>query len=202
MKKTEHSSELNRRLGSENSETRQALLDAAELLMQEEGYGALSSRRVAERAGLKQQLVYYYFHTMDDLLLAVFRRRTERGFDYINTLLEKPQPLHQLWKTLMKQGRGVLTAEFMALAHHNKAIGAEIAQSAQKIRRLEMALLARALETSGIKSELYSPAVLSILMLTLSQALTRERALGISLGHREMNAVIKHFLELLEPSEQ
>ncbi|EUA30299.1 bacterial regulatory s, tetR family protein [Mycobacterium xenopi 4042] len=56
------------------------LLDAAEQLMLEEGYAAVTSRRVAQKAALKPQLVHYYFRTMDDLFLAAFRRRAEEGF--------------------------------------------------------------------------------------------------------------------------
>ena len=42
-------------------------MDAAEQLLLEEGYAAVTSRRVGARAGLKPQLVHYYFRTMDDL---------------------------------------------------------------------------------------------------------------------------------------
>ena len=45
----------------------------------EEGYAAVTSRRVADAAGLKPQLVHYYFRTMEDLFLEVFRRRAEEG---------------------------------------------------------------------------------------------------------------------------
>ena len=55
-----------RRIGSEDSKTRSALLDAAQALMLEEGYAAVTSRRVAARADLKPQLVHYYFRTMDE----------------------------------------------------------------------------------------------------------------------------------------
>ena len=57
------------------------LLDAAERVMIAEGYAAVTSRRVAAEAGLKPQLVHYYFATMDDLFLAVFRRRAEVGLE-------------------------------------------------------------------------------------------------------------------------
>ena len=62
---------LARRFGLENSKTRTHLLDAAEQLMREEGYAAVTSRRVAAKAGLKPQLVHYYFRTMDDLFIAL-----------------------------------------------------------------------------------------------------------------------------------
>ena len=51
-----------RRMGPSDSETSNALLDATERVLRNDGYGAVSSRRVAEEAGLKQQLVYYYFY--------------------------------------------------------------------------------------------------------------------------------------------
>ena len=60
--------------------TRAQLLDAAEQLMLEEGYAAVTSRRVGRKAGISPQLVHYYFRTMDDLFLEVFRRRAEEGF--------------------------------------------------------------------------------------------------------------------------
>ena len=67
----------NRRLGMENAKSRKLLVEAADNIMIEEGAHAISARRVADRAGLKPQLVHYYFKTMDDLLIAVFRRAQE-----------------------------------------------------------------------------------------------------------------------------
>ena len=49
--------------------------------MLEEGYAAVTSRRVAAQAGLKPQLVHYYFRTMDDLFLAAYRRRADQGLE-------------------------------------------------------------------------------------------------------------------------
>jgi TetR/AcrR family transcriptional regulator len=56
------------------SGVRDAILDATESIMVEEGYAAVTSRRVAERAGLKSKLVHYYFRTMEDLFVAVYER--------------------------------------------------------------------------------------------------------------------------------
>ena len=67
-----------RRIGSETSATRAMLMDGVEAVMRELGYGALTARSVAERAGLKHQLVYYYFETMDELLMATYLRHTGR----------------------------------------------------------------------------------------------------------------------------
>ena len=68
-----------RRVGAENSATRALILDATEQLIREEGYAAVSTRRVAAKAGLKPSLVHYYFTTTDDLLLAMSRRGAEES---------------------------------------------------------------------------------------------------------------------------
>ena len=71
-----------RRIGAPDAKNRTVLLDAAETVMIEHGYAAVSSRRIAEQAGLKPQLVHYYFRSMDELLFEVCRRRAEEGLEY------------------------------------------------------------------------------------------------------------------------
>src|SRR6187200_1291576 len=82
-----------RRIAGPNAKNRAVLLDAAERLLLAEGYAAVTSRRVAAEAGLKPQLVHYYFATMDELYLAVFRRRAEEGLARQATALESDSPL-------------------------------------------------------------------------------------------------------------
>src|SRR5262245_22705522 len=60
-----------RRSKVEDSAARTALLDAAEAIMVEDGYAAVSIRRIASQAGLNSALVYYYFDTMDGLFVAL-----------------------------------------------------------------------------------------------------------------------------------
>ncbi len=71
-----------RRIRAADSKTRAELVDAAEQPLVEEGYAAVTSRRVGAKAGLKPQLVHYYFRTMDDLFVEMFRhpsRGLQRG---------------------------------------------------------------------------------------------------------------------------
>jgi len=85
-------------LGLESAENRDVLLDAAEQLMREEGYAAVTSRRVAAKAGLKPQLVHYYFRTMDDLFLELIRRGTEQRRARLVRALESSEPLRGVWE--------------------------------------------------------------------------------------------------------
>ena len=172
-----------RRIGSEDSKTRVQLLDAAELLLLEEGYAAVTSRRVATRAGLKPQLVHYYFRTMDDLFLEVFRRRAEENVDRIERAVAEDGSLHALWKLNADLRGARFNIEFVALANHRKAIRAEIARYAERYRAAQLAALTAAFTARGITEDRLPPVVALLIMTGLSQVLTLEEALGVTAGH-------------------
>ena len=121
-----------RRIGAVDSKTRAQLIGAAELLLLEEGYAAVTSRRVAERAGLKPQLVHYYFRTMDDLFLEVFRRRAEENVARVEEGIATAEPLQVLWQLNADLEGARFNIEFVALANHRKAIRNEIAHYAER----------------------------------------------------------------------
>src|ERR1700681_2196581 len=93
-----HGMPSGRRIGAPDAKNRGVLLDAAEQLMLEEGYAAVTSRRLADRAGLKPQLVHYYFRTMDDLFLAVFRRRADENLAHFERTVAADHSLRTLWE--------------------------------------------------------------------------------------------------------
>lgn len=185
-----------RRIGAEDSTTRAALLDAAQRLMLEEGYAAVTSRRVAAKAGLKPQLVHYYFRTMDDLFLALLRRGAEKNVERQRRALASPQPLRSLW-AFSTEGTGLIV-EFTALANHRKAIRTEIAAYAERFRRLQVEALSSVLEGYGIDSKLFPPVAVMVLMTATSRILAMERGLGMTAGHAEMFAVVERYLVRFE----
>jgi TetR/AcrR family transcriptional regulator len=167
--------------------------------MLEEGYAAVTSRRVAAEAGLKPQLVHYYFRTMDDLFLALFRRRAGQGIERQAQALGAPQPLWALWD-LSRDSRGTaLTMEFIALANHRKAIRAEIASVAERLRAAQVAGLESVLSGYGVSAEQCPPVVFAVLLSSVSRFLVIEReALGMSTGHDPTVAFVEGFLARLE----
>ena len=188
-----------RRIGTETSKTRGVLLDAAERLMLEEGYAGVTSRRLAAHAGLKPQLVHYYFRTMDDLFLALFRRRADQGLERQTRALDSAQPLWSLWD-LSRDPRGtVLTMEFVALANHRREIRAEFAASAERYRTEQVRGLAVVLERYGIGAGQLPPVVLSVLMTSVAQVLVIEQeSAGMTTGHAETVAFVEDFLGRIE----
>jgi AcrR family transcriptional regulator len=183
-----------RRIGAEDSKTRAALLDAAQKLMLEEGYAAVTSRRIAAEAGLKPQLVHYYFRAMDDLFLALLRRGAEQNLARLVRALASPQPLRALWAFSSEPSGTTLHMEFTALANHRKVIRAELAAYAEQFRTLQVAVLERVLAEHGIDSEAFPPAALAVLMVSISQVLVMEEALGVTMGHAEMRALVARSL--------
>ena len=180
-----------RRMGPTDSATSNALLDAAERVLRNEGYGAASSRRIAEEAGVKQQLVYYYFRTMDELLLACFRRRTERALAKLEHDAASENPVRAIWNTLSNASDGKLSFEFMALANHHEGIRAEVARFVSESRRIEAKAIARLQARTGIAPGPVPPAAAAFLLSAVSLMLGREAATGIDEGHKEMRTVLE-----------
>ena len=187
-----------RRLGTENSKTRAQLLDAAERLLLDEGHAAVTSRRVAAKAGLKPQLVHYYFRTMDDLFLAVFRRRAEAGLERQAELLASDQPLWAMWDMALGTADTKLTAEFTALANHRKVIQAEIARFAEQFRAQQVDALAKHLAALGFDPERWSPDGLLVVLASIARFLVMEESIGITAGHDEAVALVERILGQLE----
>jgi AcrR family transcriptional regulator len=187
-----------RRIGAPDAKNRGVLIDAAEQLTLEEGYAAVTSRRVAERAGLKPQLVHYYFRTMEELFLAVFRRRAEQGLAVLATALASSQPLWALWRFSNMPEATRLTMEFMGLANHRKALRAEIVYYAERFREEQNKAIAAALQRYGVDTSDVPPVVWTVFSTSVSQALVMERALGMSTGHAEVLEFCEQWLRRLE----
>lgn len=187
-----------RRIGSEDSTSRAALLDAAQALMLEKGYAAVTSRKVAARAELKPQLVHYYFRTMDDLFLALFRRGAERNLERHRRAVESEQPLWAMWAVSNEPAGTALMMEFTALANHRKAIRAEIAAFGERFRRQEAEALEQILAGYGVATDDPSPVALAVLMTAISLIVTMEDGLGVTSGHAEIRALVEQKVTELE----
>jgi AcrR family transcriptional regulator len=187
-----------RRRAADDSSSRNALLDAAEAIMIEEGYAAVSSRRLATKAGVNPALVYYYFDTMDGLFVELFRRGSERSIERFALALLSPQPLWAFWELTHDQGNHARTIEFIALANHRKAIRAEIASLSRRHRQMQVDVLSRVLKGYGLDMDSWPPVVIILAMAGISRYLLMEEQFGIDTGHREMVRVIEREIRALE----
>jgi len=178
--------------------TRQSLLDAAAAIMVEDGYAAATTRSVASRAGVNNALVYYYFGTMDELFLELFRHGAERSFERLEVALTSEQPLWGLWDLIHDFSGSALTMELIALANHRKAIRAEISAYSKRFRTRQLELLTGVLEGYGVNLDEWPVTSVVLLMAGISRYLLIEEAFDVQIGHRETVALIERHITALE----
>ncbi|WP_407685976.1 TetR/AcrR family transcriptional regulator [Mycobacterium sp. HUMS_1102779] len=178
--------------------TRDLLIEATSQIMVEEGYAAATSRRVAARAGVRPALVHYHFPSMDELLLAVFRRGAAAYLERQQRALAAERPLHALWDTLTEPKDTRLLLEFMGLANHRKEIRTEIAAWSERWRETQTAALDAIVREHGLDPGEFPPAGLAVVIAAVGRTLILEQGLGSSAGHREAVALVNRFLDRFE----
>lgn len=189
----------NRRMGLESSGTRAALMGAVENVMREDGYGALTARKVAERAGLKHQLVYYYFQTLDDLLLATYQRHIDGYLRRVQAALDHERPLHEFWRVHANPVDAVLNMEFLSMANHNDAIRAKTIAFGEQVRRLGLERLEQKLNKAARARDSVTAFAVTMAISSVGSILGLETAIGISGGHAETRKLIEWCIDELEP---
>jgi AcrR family transcriptional regulator len=187
-----------KRLGTQKSATRAALVDAAERLILEEGYAGLTTRRLADASGIKFQLIYYYFNTLEDLLLEVVERDSERQLERMQRALDSDQPVRAVWgyNRNPEHSTGVI-GELAVLAREHQRVRAAIAANAERLREMEVEVLTRHLHDRGIELSI-SPLDLAMLLVSAARTLRMEDGYGMTLGHADLEALVEGWLERIE----
>lgn len=189
--------EASRRMGPAGSPTWLAMVEAAEAILRKDGHAKLSSRSVAEEIGVKQRLVYYYFETMDDLIVATFRSLAARELERLQAALASGQPVREIWNVCIHTSDARLIAEFTAVANRIDLLRDEVIAYIETTRRLQIAALSEAPGFAKAFGTL-PPSVVATLATSLALSLTREAQLGVAIGHAETNAAIEALLKLVE----
>ena len=187
-----------RKTGEESGSTRETILDATESIMVEEGYSAVTSRRVAERAGLKSQLVHYYFRTMDELFVAVYERSEKEFLQRHLQAVSSDNPLRALWDLSVHPKRTKLSQEFIALSARRKSMRTITARVLEQVHSINAIFIAKYLEQSGLDVDEYPPLVISHIINGLSRALVNEESMGVSIGRTEVLAFAERWISGLE----
>ena len=78
------------------ADTRAALVEAAIDVLRESGFAGASARRIAQRAGCNQALVFYHFGSVNDLLVAALEEVSARRMAAYRGLLDRTGTLSEL----------------------------------------------------------------------------------------------------------
>jgi AcrR family transcriptional regulator len=184
-----------RRPRAATAEKRARILDAAERIMLQDGYAAVTSRRVEAEAGIK---LHYHFGSLDDLFVAVFRRRAERSVDRLHDALTSPEPLRAWWAIASDPRGTALLVELTAAANHRAPLQAEVAELARDARRMEMDVLASILDDYGIDREQFPPALVAAAVQGLALVVVQDEVRGFDTAHADAKSAIEQLLDRLE----
>lgn len=163
--------------------------------MVEEGYAAVTTRRVAQRSGLKASLIHYHFKTLEEMFKALYRRAAEQSLQRHVSALAQDDPVTAMWRLNVEGERTALAIEFMAMANHRKVIREEIARYAEQIRAIQVVTLDRYLEKRGKPAMPFSSLALSVILPGVARALVMEGGMGIQLGHAEARAAMDALMD-------
>lgn len=187
-----------KRMGSRNSPTCQSILNGAERVLQLRGYGAITSRSIADEAGVKQQLIYYYFDSVDELMLAAFQRRTARGIERLKKDVVAERPIHALWEDFSNAMDARLTFEYMALANHHVGIREEVTRFLEESRRIQIEVVKQAYQRGNVDEKDLPPEALVFLISSIAMVLNREAGIGVTSTHKEVRSMVRRFLKKFE----
>jgi AcrR family transcriptional regulator len=179
------------------SAAEEALLDAAERLLVEVGHSGITTRRVAEEAGVNHGLVHYYFGSVENLLVRALERFTERLIDRQRELYSADLPFIEKWRTAMRFLVSEDVAyekawlELQALAWNNEALRERLAFVNAEWRGVLTEAFAEPHRELGIPMPL---GALVSLVMTFNLGVIVERLGGIETGHDALLAWIDQWL--------
>jgi AcrR family transcriptional regulator len=181
----------------DESNTRNAIIEATDQLIREEGYAALTSRQIGIRAGVKSPLIHYYFDSLDDLYLTVFQRASENGLRRIDVALNSEDPVRAVWEIMSDPTGARFTMEFNALALHRPAISQALAEFSGLVRDRITEGFERHFKRRRIASPL-APVIVHMLMVAVAAFLTQEKAIGATKGHGALQQAVEQWLRMLD----
>jgi len=189
---------------SNRQETEQRFLDAAERLLVRVGYAGVTTRALAAEAGANQGLVHYYFGSIEEVMLRVLNRFTERLIVRQRAMYSADVPFLEKWRTAWRFQEEDLAAgypkilfELQALAWNRPELAARVAAVIAEWRSVLKEAFARALREYGKETELPLEA-LTALMVTFGLGYMLLRLSGIQEGHAQLLAWIDGWIESLE----
>ena len=171
------------------SAAEEALLDAAERLLVDVGHAGITTRRLAEEAGVNHGLVHYYFGSVENLLVRALERFTERMIERQRALYASDEPFVEKWRTAMHflVSEDVtyekVWLELQAMAWNDPGLRERLARVNGEWRAVLTEAFRKPHRELGVSMPLDA---LVSLVITFNVGMIVERLGGIEAGHAEL----------------
>jgi TetR/AcrR family transcriptional regulator, transcriptional repressor for nem operon len=190
----------------EKSDTKTAILDAAQQLIQRSGANAMSYQHISEAIGIRKASIHYHFPSKDALLEALIQRYTAYFLGLVDTIIEskrdaraKLRAYAELFEATLREGRqdkaclcGMLGAELSTLA-------SPAAAGVRRFYRENQKRLVRILEEGKAQKQFHyrgdTNVVAEMIFSLLEGGALVARAEG---GHKRLHAMVEQTVTLLQ----
>ena len=191
------------------SEARSALTEAAIDALRESGFAGASARRIAQRAGCNQALVFYHFGSVNDLLIAALEEVSTRRMTAYRGLLDQTGSLTELiaaartvFEADLDAGHVTVLTEMISGAQSVPELGERVAACLAPWREFAATAVRDVLAASPVAQllpaeEAAHAVVAGILGLEMLASLDGDRAAALALFDRAQ--VLGDVLDRLRP---
>jgi AcrR family transcriptional regulator len=178
----------------------EALLDAAERLLIEQGYASITTRNLAEQARVNHGLVHYYFGSMEEVMVQVLERFTARLIERQRAMYASDRPFLKKWRAAwafqeedLASGYSKIWLELQAMSWNRPELRARVQQVNAEWRRVLTEAFAPALREYHFDAVSLEAAV--SLVMTMAQGYALERLSHINEGHVALISEIEAWMK-------
>jgi len=190
---------------SSPSSPKEKLLDAAERLLIEVGYSAITTRLVGKAAGINSGLVHYHYGSMEELFLAVLERFTARlivrqraMYSANTTFLAKWRKAMGFLEEDLASGYPKIWLELQAMAWNRPAMRTRLAAVHNEWITVLTEAFGPAMKHYGILQGPLTVEAMVALVATFNEGIMIERLMDVDRGHDALLRSIDRWLAALE----
>jgi AcrR family transcriptional regulator len=183
-----------------------ALMDAAEDLLYEVGYAGVTTRAVAEAAGVNHGLVHYYFGSMEELLSQTLERFVEQLALALETLYADPNLTFaekwrlgsQFWVDEPTSRFPKILLELLAMGWNMPALRTRLTEVHARFRAIFEHHFGQALRDYDLDESQFPLKVIVAAVTSFQLGLIVEGLSSVEEGHQELLDWIQRWIDALE----
>jgi AcrR family transcriptional regulator len=182
------------------------LMDAAERLLYDVGYAGVTTRAVAEEAGVKHGLVHYYFGSMDELLTQTLERFVDQLAEALEALYDDPglsfadkwRLGSQFWVDEPASRFPKILLELLAMGWNMRSLQPRLTQVHARFRAIFERHFGQALRDYGLDETEFPLKVIVAAVTSFQLGLIVEGLSDVHEGHQELLDWIQRWIDGLE----
>lgn len=182
------------------------LMDAAERLLYDVGYAGVTTRAVAEEAGVKHGLVHYYFGSMDELLTQTLERFVDQLAEALEALYDDPSLSFadkwrlgsQFWVDEPASRFPKILLELLAMGWNMRSLQPRLTQVHARFRAIFERHFGQALRDYGLDETEFPLKVIVAAVTSFQLGLIVEGLSDVHEGHQELLDWIQRWIDGLE----